>query len=613
MSKSAVLTGAEKARWDLSCLYNGPNDARIAKDTRKLVAMIKSFYSAYRGKLKRKLGSALQDYCEITMLVAKPAHYFLLAQSVNVNDEKIRAKSAEFDRIIDAAYGDYLSFFYLELADLGWEVIQKAAKHDPLVKHLRPWLDQVRAGKDHMLTEEIEAALQKRDAFGSSAWSEFYHEMESLLIFDFDGKKYSLEELQHILTNHPLSEIRARALKCLNDGLKGGFARYSAQTLNMVIGAKEIEDEDRGYRHPMRQENGENGLSDETVESLHRAVKKHGAPLAQRYYRLKAALMSVPVLNWSDRNAIINLGGTDNDKVIPFGEAIKLVLTAYESFSPALANLVREMVDKKRIDAASLPGKESGAFNCSIVLPGGQPAAFTFMTYLGTADDVMTLAHELGHGVHGLLAGRAQGVLLAGAPTAYNETASTFGEIITFNHLKEKVAQSGDKSALLKLLTIKIEDVLNTVVRQISFSNFERRIHGARQWLSVEEFRQFWLAATQEMYGPEGDIFTYRDTDYLWTYIDHFHRPFYVYSYAFGELLTHSLYARRQALGEKFEPLYLKLLRAGSSQGITALLKPFGLDPNQPSFWKHGIEISFGAMIKEAEDLARELGYKIPK
>lgn len=613
MSKDAVLTGAEQVRWDLSCLYSGPNDPQIAKDTKKLVAMIKSFYSTYRGKLKRKLGPALRDYCEITMLVAKPAHYFLLAQSVNVNDEQIRAKSAEFDRIIDAAYGDYLSFFYLELADLNWEAVQRAAKRDPLVKHLRPWLDQVRAGKSYMLIEEVEAALQKRDAFGASAWSEFYHEMESLLIFDFDGKKYSLEELQHVLTNHPLSKTRAKALKCLNDGLKGGFARYSSQTLNMIIGAKEIEDEERGYRHPMHEENGENGLSDETVESLHRTVKKYGAPLAKRYYRLKAALMGVSVLSWSDRNATIKLGGTDSGRVIVFDEAMKLVLAAYESFSPTLANLIREMTAQKRIDAALLPYKESGAFNCSIVLPGGQPAAFTFLTYLGTADDVMILAHELGHGVHGLLAGRAQGVLLAGASTAYDETASTFGEIITFNHLKEKIAQSGDKKALLKLLTIKIEDVLNTVVRQISFSNFERRIHGARKWLSVEDFCQFWLETTQEMYGPEGEVFTYRDIDHLWTYIDHFHRPFYVYSYAFGELLTHSLYARRQALGDKFEPLYLDFLRAGSRKGIAELLKPFDLDSDQPRFWKHGIEISLGAMIKEAEDLARELGYKIPK
>ncbi len=613
MSEDTVLTGAEKVRWDLICLYNGPDDPQIVKDTKKLVEMMKTFYSAYKGKLKRKLGPALRDYCEITMLVAKPAHYFMLAQSVNVNDDVIKAKSAEFDRIIDAAQGDYLSFFYLELADLSRAAIQKAAKRDPLVKSLRSWLDQVQAVKSHLLVEAVEAALQKRDAFGPSAWSDFYHEMEDMLAFDFDGKKHTLEELQHIITNHNLSEVRARALKCLNDRLKGAFARYSAQTLNMIIGAKAIEDAERGYNHPMSEENGENGLSDETVEALHRAVKKYGAPLAQRYYRLKAALMGVPVLNWSDRNAAVRFDGIDDSRIIAFDQAVNLVLAAYESFSPTLASLIREMVAQKRIDAASLPGKESGAYNCSVVLPGGQPITFTLMTYLGSPDDVITLAHELGHGVHGLLAGHAQPVLLAHMSTAYDETASTFGEIITFNHFKEKIVQTGDKKALLKLLTAKIEDTLNTVVRQIAFSNFERHIHGTRKRLSVEEFCRFWLETIQEMYGPEGGVFTYQDADHLWTYIDHFQRPFYVYSYAFCELLTHSLYARRQTLGNKFEPLYLDLLRAGNSRGITEMLKPFGLDPDQPRFWKHGIEISLGAMIKEAEDLARELGYKIPK
>jgi oligoendopeptidase F len=239
------------------------------------------------------------------------------------------------------------------------------------------------------------------------------------------------------------------------------------------------------------------------------------------------------------------------------------------------------------------------------------------MNYLGSNHDVMTLAHELGHGVHGILAGEAQGPLMYHAPIAYCETASVFGEMTTFTFLKERLIRSGDKKSLLALIMAKIDSTINTVVRQIGFSNFERRLHGMDEsyttWTeakkrSVEELDAIWLKTAQELYGKEGEIFTYENSEHLWAYIPHFHSPFYVYGYAFGELLTQSLYAQRDRLGAKFEPLYLDLLRSGSTKDVVELLAPFGLDARNEAFWKDGITVSLGALIEEAEQLSRSMG-----
>jgi oligoendopeptidase F len=261
--------------------------------------------------------------------------------------------------------------------------------------------------------------------------------------------------------------------------------------------------------------------------------------------------------------------------------------------------------------------KRHGAFNSTQVLPGGKPVSYTLMNYLGSNKDVMTLAHELGHGVHGILAGEAQGPLMFHAPIAYCETASVFGEMTTFTFLKERLIRSGDKRSLLALIMSKLDSIINTVVRQIGFSNFERRLHGMDETYSrweetekhsVEELDAIWLKTAQELYGPDGEIFSYENTSHLWAYVPHFHNPFYVYGYAFGELLTQSLFVLRQRMGARFEPLYLDLLRSGSTKDVVELLAPFGLDARNEAFWRDGINVSLGALIEEAEQFSREMG-----
>jgi len=268
------------------------------------------------------------------------------------------------------------------------------------------------------------------------------------------------------------------------------------------------------------------------------------------------------------------------------------------------------MLERKWVDAPPYVGKGGGAFNYSVLLPNGEARAYNFLNYLGSPRDIMTVAHEVGHGVHGMLAAQSQGALMFRAPMAYAETASIFGEMTTFRYLLQRTATDEQK---LALLMEKSADHINTVVRQISFSNFERRVHEARRGakLTVDDFSSAWMDVTRAFYGEPGALFTYEHVENLWSYVSHFLRPFYVYAYAFGELFTQSLFARRADFGREFEPLYLNLLRAGGSQSAVELMAPFGLDPRDPSFWRRGIEASVSTWLDEAEAISARMGVTI--
>ncbi|HTM68477.1 MAG TPA: M3 family oligoendopeptidase [Candidatus Binatia bacterium] len=602
---SKILTGAENVRWDLSFLYKGTDDPALEADISAWCDLARAFHETHKGKLATTLGQAIEDQAALGMLSNKLMVYLYLRLSCDTGDNPVKAKIADAEKRMSLASADWLNFFDHELVALEDAAIASLAASDPRVKKHLPWIEHARVFKPHLLKEEIEAALTKRGPFGAGSWSEYFDEYESDLRFPWKDEQLSLTEILKVLTDDPDAAVRADALKAINDGFAGHFAKYSAQTLYVIAGAKEIEDRERGYKHPMEARNKSSRIPDAVVETLHKAVVEGAGPLARRYYRLKAKLLGLETLKWSDRNAPMPFADTST---VPWDKAVATVLSAYESFSPTLAGLIRKTIEAKRIDAPGVKGKRGGAFNYSICVPGGVPVSFTFLNYLGSNGDVMTLAHELGHGVHGLLAGEAQGELMMHAPTAYAETASVFGEMTTFNYLKDGLAKKGDDQALLALLMDKMDDIMNTVVRQIGFSNFERRLHGAKAKLSVEELDAIWLETVHELYGKPGEVFTYENTEHLWAYISHFHRPFYVYGYAFGELLTQSLYAQRERLGERFEPLYLDLLRTGGTQDVSALLKPFGLDPTDPGFWIAGIEVSIGRMIDEAEALARKMG-----
>jgi oligoendopeptidase F len=608
------MESTQQVRWDLSILYSDITDPLLASDLNALTAMAKRFADTYKGKLAEQLGPAINDYSEIEMLSGKISSYLFLRESTDLTNAAIKAKHASFQRELSAVRGEHLTFFELEIVQISDETLNQWYERDPLVSKHRPWIEHLRVFKWHFLSEPVESALTKRSPFDSSSWGEFFDEVEADLGFEFRGERKNLTEILHLVTESKDNVERAEAMKCVNDGLAGPFAKYSAQTLYMVAGSKAVEDKERGYAHPMDFRNKANRIPDSVVDVLHNAVTTLGGSLTRRYYKLKARHLGLPLLRWSDRNAPMPFADMTE---IPFDEAADIVSASYESFSPTLTALVKTFFADRRIDAPVMKEKRSGAFNSSHVLPGGKAVSYTLMNYLGSNKDVMTLAHELGHGVHGILAGEAQGPLMFHAPIAYCETASVFGEMTTFTFLKDRLVRSGDKKSLLALIMSKIDSTINTVVRQIGFSNFERRLHGMDEsyttWTeakkrSVEELDAIWLKTAQELYGGEGEIFTYQNCEHLWSYVPHFHSPFYVYGYAFGELLTQSLFAQRQRLGAKFEPLYLDLLRSGATKDVVELLAPFGLDARNEAFWNEGITVSLGALIEEAEQLSRAMG-----
>ncbi len=597
-------TGASDVRWDLQDLYVDLNDPALEADVQRFLTLAQEFDTRQRGRLHETLGSALVAQSALQTLSDKIMVYLMLRRSTDATNPQIERRIAQVQEAFSVAEANHLNFFEHELAGLTDEQYA-AALEDPVAARHRPFLDFIRANRRYLLSEEVERALTLRGPFGPSEWTEFTSEVEAELRFDVDGASLTLPEVLHRVTSAPDTNERARAMRALSGGLRDQrFDRLMARTLNVVMGAKAVEDRERGYSSPISARNIGNRVDDETVEALHAAVAEAGAAQARRYYRLLAAHLGQETLRWSDRNAPLPL--SDN-RTVPWRECVETVLSAYGSFSPTLRDMVSTMLERRWVDAPPYPGKTGGAFNCAVLLPGDEARAYNFLNYLGSTRDVMTVAHEAGHGVHGMLAAKAQGALMFRAPMAYAETASIFGEMTTFNYLLERAETEKQQ---LALLMEKCADHVNSVVRQISFSNFEKKAHERRRAgkLTLDEFNQLWLEVTHAFYGPPGDLFTYEDAENLWAYVNHFQRPFYVYAYAFGELFTQSLYAVREQFGNDFEPMYLDLLRAGGSKSAVDLMAPFGLDPRDPEFWRKGIGGSIESWLERAEGISRAMG-----
>jgi len=603
-----IATGAESVHWDLSDLYTDVDDPRIDTDLEQLIALAQRFHADHAGKLAATLGAALAAQAEIQSRADKLMIYLFLRRSTDAGNQKIQQRLGSVQEAWSQASADYLTFFDHELVAIDDATYAAALARDPIAARHAPLLDHIRANRGYLLAENVERALTLRDPFGPSEWSDYIDEIESELRFSFDGRELTLPEILHVVSNDRDGGQRSKALASFGNGLREQrFDRLMARTLNVVLGAKYVEDRERGYANPMSARNIGNRVDDDTVTALHEAVATNGAAQARRYYRLLAAHLKQKTLAWSDRNAPLPYS---DDAIVPWSDCVETVLSAYGSFSPTLRDLVARMLDRKWVDAPPYPGKTGGAFNYAVLLPGDDARAYNFLNYLGSPRDIMTVAHEAGHGVHGILAAKAQGSLMFRAPMVYAETASIFGEMTTFKYLLE---QSRSDEHQLSLLMGKAADHINTVVRQISFSNFERRTHEARRSskLTVDDYDRAWMDVTHEFYGAPGELFTYDAVEPLWCYVTHFLRPFYVYAYAFGELFTQSLFARKDDFGKKFEPMYLDLLRAGGSRDAVELMAPFGLDPRDPEFWKRGIDASVARWLDEAEALSAKMGVRV--
>lgn len=579
--------------WDLSDLYPGPDSEALTKDLEKLAADAKAFKQRYAGKIAgldgTELGRAIQAYELMDEITGRIMSYAYLVYAGDMSSAENGKFFQSMQEKVNAAGTDLL-FFTLEInrieeADL--EVSLKA----PELAFYKPWLRDVRAFRDHQLSDEIEEKLHEKSVTGKSAWVRLFDETFARLRFPFDGKQLTSAEVLDKLS-HKDGAIREKAAKSFAGVLKESIGLFALVT-NTLAKDKSIEDKWRGYERPISGRNLANQVEDEVVQALSDAVTGSYDRLSHRYYALKAKWFGVDALNYWDRNAPLP---DDDDTTIPWAEARKTVLDAYGSFSPDLAAVGQRFFDNAWIDAPVRPGKASGAFAHPTV-PSAHP--YLLLNYQGKTRDVMTLAHELGHGVHQVLAGK-QGQLLSDTPLTLAETASVFGEMLTFRAV---LASKTDPKQRRTMLASKVEDMLNTVVRQIAFHQFETKVHAARSEgeLMPEDLGDIWIETQKASLGPAIKF----DDDYrtFWSYIPHFiHSPFYVYAYAFGDCLVNSLYAVYQNAEDGFAEKYLEMLSAGGTLRHKELLAPFGLDASDPAFWSKGLDVIDG-FITELEGM----------
>ena len=576
-------------RWDLGDLYSGMDAPELAQDLERARGLAKDFQARYRGHLEAldgaAMGAAIGAFEEIGELLDKVMSYAQLNFAADMGDgERGSFQQTMGERVTDIST-DTL-FFTLGINRLDDGVLESQLK-DPLAARYAPWIRDVRAFRDHQLSDEAEKLLHEKSVTGRAAWVRLFEETCADLRFPVGGEDMTLADVLDKLSDAD-GAVRRLAAKSIGQVL-GDNRRLFALITNTLAKDKAIEDRWRAYAKPVSQRNLSNHVADEMVDALVSSVTGAFPDLAHRYYRLKARWFGVEALDYWDRNAPL----PGDDRRYGWDEAKRLVLGAYGGFAPEMASIAGRFFERSWIDAELRPGKDSGAFSHPTV-PSAHP--YILMNFHGKGRCVMTLAHELGHGIHQVLSA-AQGALMADTPLTTAETASVFGEMLAFRALLD--ASSG--SARRALLAGKVEDMLNTVVRQIAFHEFETRVHGERAdgELSPQRLGDIWLDVQRMSLGPAVRF----DDEYrhYWAYIPHFlHTPFYVYAYAFGDCLVNSLYGVFQDGHPGFAEKYLTLLEAGGTMRLDEMLAPFGLDASAPDFWRRGLGVISG-FIDELE------------
>ncbi len=583
----------ELPTWKLEDLYSSPTGTDVESDLKRAAADAEAFAKAYEGKVAgldgKALGTAIARFEALTDLMGRLGSYAQLYYAQNMADPERGRFSQNVSEALNEATAK-LVFFRLELNKIEDGDLAARMKEPTLAKYA-PWLRDVRLFRPHDLSDELEKYIHDQSVVGSAAWSRLFDETIARLRYPFRDEVLTEPQILDKLSNKDAS-VRRDAAKSFGKVQGDNIAVFSLVT-NTLIKDKEIDDRWRKYARPQSFRNLANVVEDEVVDALVSSVKAAYPRLAHRYYKLKAKWFGVDRMPYWDRNAPLP---EHDDRVIPWAEAEKIVLDAYRAFSPDLADVGQKFFGTGWIDAPARPGKSPGAFAHPTV-PSAHP--YLLLNYQGKVRDVMTLAHELGHGVHQVLAAR-QGALMADTPLTLAETASVFGEMLTFQSL---LKSAPDKSTRKAMLAGKVEDMLNTVVRQIAFYDFESRLHMARRQgeLTPEAIGEVWMAVQRESLGP---AFTF-DEEYrhYWSYIGHFiHSPFYVYAYAFGDCLVNSLYAAYQSGQPDFQAKYLEMLKAGGVKRHKELLAPFGLDASDPAFWDKGLGVISG-FVDELEKL----------
>jgi oligoendopeptidase F len=587
--------------WKLSDLYPSAASPEYKAALEKAQEGAKAFEAKWKGKLQaaaeltgeKGLGAALKEYEALDDLLGRIGSFAGLtyfSDTSNPANGKIYGDAQS--KLTDLSA--HLLFFALELNRIDDAVIDAAIANDALTAHYKPWLVDLRKDKPHQLDDSLEQLFLEKSMTSAAAFNRLFDETMSDLRFEVDGKSLALEETLNLL-QEPDAQTRKKAAQALSATFKDNLRVFTLIT-NTLAKDKEISDRWRKFEDIADSRHLANRVEREVVDALALAVTQAYPRLSHRYYQMKAKWLGMEQMEYWDRNA--PLPDTSN-AIIPWEDAKDTVLSAYGDFAPEMADIARRFFDEQWIDAPARPGKAPGAFAHPTV-PSAHP--YVLVNYLGKPRDVMTLAHELGHGVHQVLAG-GQGALMCATPLTLAETASVFGEMLTFRKLLDNTSDRRERKALLAR---KVEDMINTVVRQIAFYQFERKVHTARKEgeLTAEQIGELWLSVQQESLGPA--IRISEGYESWWTYVPHFiHSPFYVYAYAFGDCLVNSLYAVYQNADEGFQDKYFELLKAGGTKHHSELLKPFGLDATDPSFWNKGLSMIEG-LIDELEALDKE-------
>ncbi|WP_374633132.1 M3 family oligoendopeptidase [Ferrovibrio sp.] len=579
--------------WDLNDLYPGRDSPALKADIAKADKAAEALAAAAKGKIAKLTGDALaaaiRDYEALQDRIGRMYAYASLSYAADMADPAVGRFYQDMQETLNAVTTKLL-FFTLELNKLPDAALDAKLKQSKKLAHYGPWLRDLRLYRPHQLDDELERLLHEKEVAGRSAWNRLFDETMAGLRFKIGSEELTAEQTLHRLSESDPARRKAAA-KSLAKVFKQNIRLFALVT-NTLVKDKEIEDRWRNYPAPESQRHLSNCVEPEVVDALTGAVTAAYPKLSHRYYALKARWLGRKQLDWWDRNAPLP---EEKERAIPWNEARDIVLDAYGRFSPKLADLGKRFFDNAWIDAPARPGKASGAFAHPTV-PSAHP--YLLLNYLGRTRDVMTLAHELGHGVHQLLAAE-QGALMADTPLTLAETASVFGEQLTFRSL---LAQAKPKQRKA-MLASKVEDMLNTVVRQTAFYKFEQKVHAARRQgeLTPDALGEIWLGVQRESLGP---VFRF-DQDYstFWCYIPHFvHSPFYVYAYAFGDCLVNALYARYQDAEKGFQDKYFAMLKAGGTKRHKELLAPFGLNAADPAFWSMGLSVIEG-FIDELETL----------
>ena len=579
--------------WNLKDLYESPKAKNLNNDLNQIRIITKKFEKKYTYKIAKlrpsQLLKAIIELENIDIKIDKIMSYAHLLVAEDGNNEKNKIFYQQMQEQI-TNIASSIVFFSLELNEVSNAKLNKIYA-DKKLEPYKNWIKNIRKFKPYQLDVKTEKLLQEKSITSRSAWVRLFDDTIASLKFPFKGKNLSSAEIFNFLSDKKESN-RKKSAEVVSGVLKDNISLFTSITNNLAKD-KSINDKWRGLPNPVSSRNLSNVVEDEVVEALTETIKENYPKIAHRYYKIKAKWFKKKSLMYWDRNAPLPF---QSQSIYSWKDARQIVSDAYSNFDQRAGNIVNKFFDNSWIHAPVIAGKSPGAFAASTV-PSVHP--FILVNYQGKARDIATLAHELGHGIHQYLAGKKQTYFNSSTPLTLAETASVFGEMLTFKSLLSITKKENERKGLL---ANKVEDMLNTVVRQIAFFEFEKRIHDQRKIkeLSVNEICKIWIDVQKQSLGPS--IKFNDDYKYFWSYIPHFiHSPFYVYAYAFGDCLVNSLFNVYESKLPKFEDKYITLLESGGSNTYDKLLKPFGLNPKKKDFWQKGVNV-IESLIDQLEE-----------